>query len=77
MKIQNLVPKISKLGLWIGAVVLVLFLASCGNGQDDGTIVASGFIEGEEVIVASEVAYCRDVGGSRGCGDGDHDLGAS
>jgi HlyD family secretion protein len=56
MKIQNFKSKILNLGFWIGAVVLALFLASCGNGQDDGTIVASGFIEGEEVIIASEVS---------------------
>ncbi|MBN1976992.1 MAG: efflux RND transporter periplasmic adaptor subunit [Anaerolineae bacterium] len=35
---------------------MAALLAGCGNGQDDGTLVASGFIEGEEVIVAPEVA---------------------
>jgi HlyD family secretion protein len=44
--------------LFIVSVVIVnlIFLGGCNNGEVDGTIVASGFIEGEEVIVASEVS---------------------
>jgi HlyD family secretion protein len=56
MKIQNLKSRISHCRFWIGGLVLISLLAGCGNGQDNGSIVASGFIEGEEVIVASEVA---------------------
>jgi HlyD family secretion protein len=56
MEIQNLKSRISNLRFWIGGLILISLLAGCGNGQDDGAIVASGFIEGEEVIVASEVA---------------------
>ncbi len=56
MEIQNLKSQISNLRFWIGGLILISLLAGCGNGQDDGAIVASGFIEGEGVIVASEVA---------------------
>jgi HlyD family secretion protein len=35
--------------------LLVLSLAGCGNAQDEGQIAASGFIEGDEVLVAAEV----------------------
>jgi HlyD family secretion protein len=37
-------------------IVNLIFLGGCNNGEIDGAIVASGFIEGKEVIVASEVA---------------------
>jgi multidrug resistance efflux pump len=37
-------------------IVHLTLLSGCNNGKVDGTIVASGFIEGEEVIVASEVS---------------------
>ena len=37
-------------------VLVVLLLAACSNTQADGPIAASGFIEGEEVIVASELS---------------------
>ena len=37
-------------------IVNLIFLGGCGNGKVDGAIVASGFIEGEEVIVAPEVS---------------------
>ena len=37
-------------------VVNSVLLGGCNSAQVDGTIVASGFIEGEEVIVASEVS---------------------
>jgi HlyD family secretion protein len=33
---------------------LITLLAGCGNGQDNGAIIASGFIEGTEVTIASE-----------------------
>ncbi len=36
-------------------VVFAIGLAGCGGAQTDGPIVVSGFIEGEEVVVASEV----------------------
>jgi multidrug resistance efflux pump len=37
-------------------IVHSLFLSGCSRSETDGVIVASGFIEGEEVIVASEVS---------------------
>jgi HlyD family secretion protein len=37
-------------------IVHLILLSGCNSGKVDGTIVASGFIEGEEVIVASEVS---------------------
>jgi HlyD family secretion protein len=43
--------------LVIGHLSLVIFLLiGCSTNQTDGPITASGFIEGEEVIVSSEVA---------------------
>ncbi len=41
--------------LVIGLLTLIL-LAGCGNDAADGPIVASGFIEGEQVTVAAETA---------------------
>jgi len=41
------------IGYW---VLVVLLLAGCGNDAANGPIVASGFIEGEEVMVAPEVS---------------------
>ncbi len=38
------------------AVCLLMMLVGCGNDGTDGPIVASGFIEGEEVIVAPQVS---------------------
>lgn len=43
---------LSVIGYWS----LVILLASCSSNTADGSIVASGFIEGEEVIVAAEVS---------------------
>jgi HlyD family secretion protein len=37
-------------------IVHLTLLSGCNNGEVDGAIVASGFIEGEEVIVAPEVS---------------------
>ncbi|MBN1810729.1 MAG: efflux RND transporter periplasmic adaptor subunit [Anaerolineae bacterium] len=37
-------------------IVHLMLLSGCNNGEVNGAIVASGFIEGEEVIVASEVS---------------------
>lgn len=34
----------------------LLLLTGCGEAAEDGTITASGFIEGEELLVASEVS---------------------
>jgi len=51
-------PPKSKIGHWplvIGYLILVL-LVSCGSDQTNGTIIASGFIEGEEVVVAPEAS---------------------
>jgi HlyD family secretion protein len=56
MQGRNLKSQISNLKFLMGCVVLAALLAGCGNGRDDDSIVASGFIEGEEVIVASEVS---------------------
>jgi HlyD family secretion protein len=56
MQGRNLKSQISNLKFLMGCMALAALLAGCGNGQDDGSIVASGFIEGEEVIVASEVS---------------------
>jgi len=41
----------------LASLVLVVFLlAGCGNNAADGAITASGFIEGEEVMVAPQVS---------------------
>jgi multidrug resistance efflux pump len=59
MIISNLKSRISS-RKWLivlatlGCLLLAGFLTSCGSDQGDGPIVASGFIEGEEVIVTSE-----------------------
>ena len=42
-----------RIGYW---VLVILLLAGCGNDQTNGPIIASGFIEGEEVMVAPEVS---------------------
>jgi len=43
--------------LIVGYLILVVFLAGCGAAQtDDTSITASGFIEGEEVVVAPETS---------------------
>ncbi len=36
--------------------LVVLLLAGCGNDQTNGSIVASGFIEGEQVVIAPETS---------------------
>ena len=48
--------QIGHLSFVIWGLSLVIFLAGCGNAQTDGPIVASGFIEGEEVAVAPETS---------------------
>ncbi len=53
MRIQGLKSRISNLS---SCVVLTVLLAGCGSGQDNGAIVASGFIEGEEVVIVPEVS---------------------
>jgi multidrug resistance efflux pump len=56
-KSQNPESPISNLYLVIGHLSLVIFLLTgCSGKQTNGSITASGFIEGEEVIVAPEVA---------------------
>ena len=39
-----------------GLLLLVVLLAGCADDQTDGPIMASGFIEGEEATVATEVS---------------------
>ena len=53
---SNPKPKIGHWPLVIGYLILVVLLVSCGSDQTNGTIIASGFIEGEEVVVASEAS---------------------
>jgi HlyD family secretion protein len=47
---------VGHLSFVIWSLSLVVFLAGCGNGQTDGPIAASGFVEGEEVAVAPETS---------------------
>jgi HlyD family secretion protein len=47
---------VSNLRFWMGCAVLAALLTGCSNGQDDDAIVASGFIEGKEVTIASETS---------------------
>ncbi|MEA3338873.1 MAG: efflux RND transporter periplasmic adaptor subunit [Chloroflexota bacterium] len=46
----------SAIGHWSLVIASLILLVGCGGTQVDGPIVASGFIEGEEAIVASEVS---------------------
>jgi len=51
-------PK-SQIGHWslvIGYLLLVVLLAGCASAQAEGPLTASGFIEGEEVMVAPETS---------------------
>jgi len=45
-----------RVGVLAILVLLVSLLIGCGNDVADGPILASGFIEGEEVVVAPEVS---------------------
>ncbi len=48
--------KIQNWSLVIGHLILIMLLVGCSGDSTDGPIVASGFIEGEEVMVAPEVS---------------------
>jgi HlyD family secretion protein len=64
MQIANRKPQIGRSAnrqianraLAICYLLFVLLLVGCSTNAEDGSIIASGFIEGEEVIVAPEVA---------------------
>jgi HlyD family secretion protein len=60
--------QMSKIKLAIGTLVLVLLLVGCDGAAPDDQITASGFIEGEEVVVAPETSG-RIVEMSVGRGD--------
>jgi HlyD family secretion protein len=53
---SSLKPGIGRLMFIICHLALAMLLVGCGNDQANNTITASGFIEGEEVIVAPEVS---------------------
>ena len=55
-QIQNPKPQVRRWSLVIGCLILALLLAGCGGAQADGPVVASGFIEGEEVVIAPETS---------------------
>ena len=55
-QIQNPKPQVRRWSLVVGRLVLALLLAGCGGAQTDGPVVASGFIEGEEVVIAPETS---------------------
>jgi len=55
-QISNLTSGIGRVMFVIGYLSLVILLAGCGGEQMDGPITASGFIEGEEVVVAPETS---------------------
>jgi HlyD family secretion protein len=55
-QIQNPKPQVRRWSLVVGRLVLALLLAGCGGAQIDGPVVASGFIEGEEVVIAPETS---------------------
>jgi multidrug resistance efflux pump len=53
---MNKLYRVWRLWFIVSLFFVSLILGGCSNGQDDTTIIASGFIEGEEVIVAPEVS---------------------
>jgi len=55
-QMQHLKPGIGRLMFVICHLTLVILLTGCGNDVANDTITASGFIEGEEAIVAPEVS---------------------
>ena len=55
-QIPSLKSRISNPKLVIGYLMLAIFLTSCSSDTADGPIVASGFIEGEKVVIASETS---------------------
>jgi HlyD family secretion protein len=54
--ISNLTSDIGRVMLVIGLLSLVILLIGCSSDQANGPITASGFIEGEEVVVAPETS---------------------
>ncbi len=52
---SRLTFKASRLMFALCSVIALLLLAGCGSSRADGPIAASGFIEGEEVLIAPEV----------------------
>jgi len=63
MQISNLKSQIPSLTSGIGRLIFVIchlvfvvLLVSCGGNAANGPIVASGFVEGEEVIIAPETS---------------------
>ena len=55
-QIPNSKSGVGYLSFVIWSLSLVVFLAGCARAQTNGPIVASGFIEGEEVVVAPETS---------------------
>ena len=53
---RNHKARMIRWGVSLSSILFVVCLAGCASDNDDGAIEASGFIEGEEVIVASEVS---------------------
>ena len=59
MNNEQLTMNKSQIGHWslvIGHLLLVVLLAGCASVQAEGPLTASGFIEGEEVMVAPETS---------------------
>jgi len=55
-RISSLRFSICHLVIWSFVIGHLVLLTGCGNNVADGPIIASGFIEGEEVIVAPETS---------------------
>jgi multidrug resistance efflux pump len=55
VKRKSQIGKSANRAFAVCCLLFVLLLVSCGNNAENGSIVASGFIEGKEVIVAPEV----------------------
>ena len=56
LRISNLKSGIGRLIFLLCHLMPVVLLAGCASAQAEGLLTASGFIEGEEVIVAPEVS---------------------
>jgi len=56
LRIANLKSSICHLVIWSFVIGYLVLLTGCGNSVADGLITASGFIEGEEVVIAPEVS---------------------
>ncbi len=55
-QISSLRFSICHLVIWLFVIGHLVLLTGCGNNVADGPIIASGFIEGEEVVVAPETS---------------------